>query len=343
MSLSCKKSTTWKWIVWVGIFGLLLLPSWQSAQADTIVLRMAHVLKEGDPAYTGSAKLAELVEKYTEGRVVIKVFPAGQLGDNTKLYTQIRSGAIDMSLTPFPVLADIVPEFNVITAGYMYDSWGQMTDLLNHPDYGQKWKSQLIEKGGLRILSDFYYGARVLTTTSKIVRSPADAKGLKIRAVPNAMSLATVSGLGANPTPVAWTETFQALRQGVVDGQENPIPVFHAAKFFEVQKYVILTEHQRTALPFVIREAQWQRISPADQEAFVKAAKDAAQVATDETNENTVKLVNDLKKEGMTIIELTEEERDAFKESVRKAVKETFDGKILPAGLIQEIIDLNKK
>lgn len=304
--------------------------------ADT-TLRFAHVVREGDPAFIGAEAFAEKVTELSDGRIEVKLFPAGQLGNNRKLFTQIQSGAVDMTYTPFNMLADIVPEFATITGGYMFEDQAHQRAVLDSPEMGGAWAETLLEKGGLRILSSFFYGTRNVTTKETPVRSPEDLAGLKLRAVPNAMSLATVTGLGAAPTPVAWPETFQALRQGIVDGQENPIPVLHAAKFYEVQKYLIKTGHQMSALPFLIRESTWQSLSPADQAAVMEAAAYGQAVAEVTMVTFTETLESDLVDRGMEIIELSDDEIDVFRTSVRAKVAEDFDGSVLPAGLIDQI------
>lgn len=308
-----------------------------AAAAQEITLRLAHVVKEGDPAYIGAEAFGARVAELSDGRIDVKIFPAGQLGNNRKLFAQIQSGAVDMSFTPFNMLADIVPEFSIVTGGYMFESPEHQRRLLESAEFGQAWADQLLEKGNLRILSHFFYGTRNLTTAKVEVRSPEGLSGLKIRAVPNAMSLATVRGLGAAPTPVAWPETFQALRQGIVDGQENPIPVLYAAGFYEVQKYLIKTRHQMSALPFLIREPSWAKLSAADQQILQQAATEAAALATKTMVEFTQTLEADLVAKGMTIVELTETERAAFRDRVRASVAEEFDGKVFPAGLIAKV------
>ncbi len=313
----------------------LTLPGLASA-ADT-TLRFAHVVREGDPAFIAAEAFAEKLAELSEGRVEVRMFPAGQLGNNRKLFTQIQSGAVDMTFTPFNMLSDIVPEFATITGGYMFESQAHQRAVLDSPDMGGVWTEQLLERGGLRVLSSFFYGTRNVTTKETPVRSPADLAGLKLRAVPNAMSLATVTGLGAAPTPVAWPETFQALRQGIVDGQENPIPVLHAAKFYEVQKYLIKTGHQMSALPFLIRENTWQGLSEADQEAVMDASAHGQAVAEETMVTFTETLEADLITRGMEIIELSDEEVDVFRQSVREKVAADFDGSVLPAGLIDQI------
>lgn len=308
-----------------------------SAFADTATLRFAHVVREGDPAFIAAEAFVERVGELSGGEIAVQVFPAGQLGNNRKLFAQIQSGAVDMTYTPFNMLSDIVPEFATITGGYMFESQAHQRRVLDDPEFGGAWAAQLLERGDLRILSSFHYGTRNVTTAKTPVRSPADLNGLKLRAVPNAMSLATVTGLGAAPTPVAWPETFQALRQGVVDGQENPIPVLHAAGFYEVQGYLIKTGHQMSALPFLIHEESWQGLSPEHQAAVQDAATYAAGVAEETMITFTETLESDLVARGMTIIELTEEEVAVFRESVRANVMAEFDGKVLPAGLIDRI------
>ena len=307
------------------------------AFAEDVKLRFAHVVRDGDPGFIAAEAFVERVNELSGGEITVEVFPAGQLGNNRKLFAQIQSGAVDMTYTPFNMLSDIVPEFATITGGYMFESQAHQRLVLDSPEFGGTWAEQLLERGGLRILSSFHYGTRNVTTADTPVHSPADLNGLKLRAVPNAMSLATVAGLGAAPTPVAWPETYQALRQGVVDGQENPIPVLHAARFYEVQNYLIKTGHQMSALPFLISEASWQELSPAHQEAVQEAATYAAGVAEETMITFTETLESDLIERGMTIIELTEEEVAVFRTSVRENVEREFDGTVLPAGLIARI------
>ena len=307
------------------------------AFAQDVTLRFAHVVRDGDPAFIAAEAFVERVSELSGGAIDVQVFPAGQLGGNRRLFAQIQSGAVDMTYTPFNMLSDIVPEFVTITGGYMFESPAHQRRVLDDPEFGGAWAEQLLETGGLRILSSFHYGTRNVTTADTPVRSPADLNGLRLRAVPNAMSLATVTGLGAAPTPVAWPETFQALRQGVVDGQENPIPVLHAAGFYEVQGYLIKTGHQMSALPFLIREASWQALSPEHQEAVQQAAIYAAGVAEETMLTFTETLESDLIARGMTIIELTDEELAVFREAVRESVAQEFDGTVLPAGLIARI------
>ena len=316
------------------ICGAVALPT--IASAADVTIRLAHETRPGDPAFFAAEAFKKEVEAKSNGAIEVKVFPSAQLGNNRKLFAQIQSGAVDMTFTPLNLLSDIEPALNVTAAGYMFPSWEDMDAVLKAPEFGQKWFNTVLEKGGLRVLSAFYYGTRNLTTTDKPVRKPSDLAGLKIRAVPNPMWLANVKGLGGAPTPVAWPETYQALRQGTVDGQENPIPVLYSAKLHEVQKYLTRTNHQMSSLPFLIKESSFAKLSDEHKAIISTAAVNAAQVGTDGMIKFTASLVDELKAKGVTIIDLSEAERNEFRDSVRAVLRNEVDGKAIPAGLIDE-------
>ena len=149
--------------------------------ADDVVLRFAHVVREGDPAFIAAEAFVDRLGELSGGEITVQVFPAGQLGNNRRLFAQVQSGAVDMTYTPFNMLSDIVPEFATITGGYMFESQVHQRRVLDDPDFGGAWAEQLLERGGLRILSSFHYGTRNVTTAETPVRSPAGLNGLTLR------------------------------------------------------------------------------------------------------------------------------------------------------------------
>ena len=243
----------------VGVVASFVVPT-GSALAQDVTLRMGHIHAPSGPTGRGADLFAELVSEYTDGRVAVQVFPSSQLGDLGDLFGASRNGAIDIALTPYPLLSDIVPSYSILTAGYVFDSFDHQLAVLEHPDHGQKWAEQLAEDGGLVVLANYYFGARTVTTTDTEVRTPADLEGVKIRAVGNPLSLATIRGLGANPTPLPLSELFQGLTQGIVDGQENPLPTIYNQRFYDVQDYLIMTRHQLIPIPV---HHQRQQLVPA--------------------------------------------------------------------------------
>lgn len=307
-----------------------------AASADT-TLRFAHVQSPKSPSGMSVERFAEKVAAATDGRVEVQTFPSSQLGNNRKLFASLRSGSVDMSLTPYPVMADVVPELSVYVAGYMFNDFDEQKTIIEHPDLGMAWAERLREDGGLRILCSLLYGARQLTTTETPVKTRADLEPLKIRSVPHPSSMSVVRGLGATPTPVPFSELFQGLQQGVVDGQENPLATINSNKFYELQDYLMLTSHQLIILPFVINEESWRALGD-DQAAVRQAAEESCAEGTQMTLQEEARLVDAFKEQGMTVItEADGLEVAAFRDAVRAEVRAAFDGEIWPAGTIDAV------
>lgn len=311
------------------------------AAAQDVTLRMGHIHAASGPTGRGVDMFADLVSEYSDGRVEIQVFPSSQLGGLSDLFGASRSGAVDIALTPYPLLSDIVPSYSILTAGYVFDGYDHQLAVLEHPDFGQVWNSELAENGGLVVLANYYFGARTLTTTSAEVRTPADLDGLKIRAVGNPLSLATIRGLGANPTPLPLSELFQGLSQGIVDGQENPLPTIFTQNFFDVQEFLILTRHQLIPIPFTINAESWADLSAEDQAAVAQAATEAATWMTETVMAEEQSLLGQLEAEGMTIIGPDQGlDLEAFRASVAAEIA-PLDGEEWPAGLMEAVAALD--
>jgi TRAP-type transport system periplasmic protein len=309
-----------------------------SAQAAT-ELRLTHVQQPNSVTGKGIEMFADKVAEYTGGDVTVRIYPASQLGNNKENVASVRTGTIPMGVVTYPLLADIVPEFSVYNAGYFFEDEEALRRVLDAAELGQKWNATLLERGGVRILGSSYYGRRHLTTGETPVRTLDDVKGMKIRAVPNEISLAIIRGMGATPTPVPFSELFQALRQGVVDGQENPLPTIEANKLYEVQNHLMLTGHQLIMLPLVINERAWEDLSSEQQEAVQRAAEEAEAWIPEETKRQEAELVDTLEKEGMTVIGPEDGlEVEAFQDAVRAEVAKTFEGPKWPEGLVDDVV-----
>nr|WP_306268740.1 TRAP transporter substrate-binding protein [Pararhizobium sp. IMCC3301] len=324
----------------IGVVFTAIMAVPTAVSAETVRLGLTN--NPGDPAFEGATRLAEKVLEATDGRVEIKIFGNGELGNNQQLFNQVSSGAIEMAIVPFGVLADVVPEFTATLGGYFYDDWSELKRVLDAEDLGISWNQRLADTAGLEVLGVWFQGARQVTTTDKELRSPADFKGIKLRAVPNPISLATIRGLGANPTPVPFPELFGALRQGIVDGQENPVGTIASARFYEVQKNLILTGHQLQALPWLLNTRAWSKISDEDQATIKAVAQEVADWTSNYTIELEESLVSELEAKGMNIVRLSDDELAAFRASVQAETRKEFDGKIWPAGMIDAILALTK-
>ena len=300
-------------------------------------IKLAHVNAIKHPTDLGAMKFKEIVEAKSKGELKVKVYPAAQLGNVDSQLAAVKIGDVQAAFSTYPKMGDMVKDFTIITAGYVFRNFEHQRSVLEL-SLGKSWEKVLIKRGGLRILSSIYYGVRQLTTTKKPIYSPKDLKGLKIRSVPNPMSQAVITGMGATPTPVPFPELFNALRQGVVDGQENPLSVIWSKKLYEVQEYLMLTGHQVITLPLIMNSEFFESLSPNLQKIVLEAAKEAcdygSKIAVDVENSQ----LESLKKKGMTVISEKEDlDLKAFRESVIKVVRERFEEK-LGKELFEEVL-----
>jgi TRAP-type C4-dicarboxylate transport system substrate-binding protein len=176
----------------------------------------------------------------------------------------------------------------------------------------------------MRILGSTYYGTRHVTTTNKEVKSAAQMAGFKIRVPENDVFKAMAEAWGAKPTPMNFNELYLALKQGVVDGQENPLPTIKSGKFGEVQKYIVLTGHIMTPRFIVVNEAFWQKIKPEDRKVVEDAIKSAVSWHDAEIIKAEKSLIDEFKAAGVTIIE---PDLDSFRKPVMAAVPAKFEAK----------------
>lgn len=267
-----------------------------------VVLKFAHNNNPGHPIYEAAARFAELVESRTGGEVQIRVFPSAQLGRMNEAWTGVKIGSIEISGgTPFGTLADLVPELSIFDAPYAFRDVQHLRSTVGGP-IGQELGKRLVDRGGVRLLYGQYHGLRHLTTSRTPVLKPDDLRGLKIRAVPTPIVMATLEGLGARPSPMDFSEVYQGLRSGLVDGQDNTISSIYTSKYHEVQKYLILTGHIHAIAAAVINERVYQSLTPGQRSVIEQAAVEAARHGDAVAIRQESRLLEELKKMGMTVI-----------------------------------------
>ncbi|MDO9583380.1 MAG: TRAP transporter substrate-binding protein [Desulfomicrobium sp.] len=209
----------------------------------------------GDPIESDQGALAvrfkQNLEGLSNGEIEVQLFPSGSLGDETETLQNVRMGTLDVAFVAVGNILPFVPEFGGLSYPYLienhYDAVKATTGFL-----GEYWNKIGREKGGFEVLGWTYSNFRFLTNSARPVNSLEDLKGLKIRVPQNKIILSLYTALGANPIPMAWSETFTALQQKVVDGQENPYIVNYTMKFHEVQKYLTETHYQYSFQPMII-------------------------------------------------------------------------------------------
>jgi TRAP-type transport system periplasmic protein len=303
------------------------------AEAGTVI-RWGDVLAADHPAVQMISRIAKAVGEKTQGRIEVQAYPAGQLGSSKDQIEAVALGTQQMVTEGAANFGQWVPSISIIEAPYVWRDAAHLSKVMNGP-IGQDLGKQLVDKRGMRILGTTYYGVRQLTTTTKAVRSAADMKEFKLRVPENEVFLAMAKAWGAKPTPMTFGELYLALRQNVVDGQENPLPTIDSGKFFEVQKYLVLTSHILTPRLVVINEKNWSGLSAADQKVLGEAVAEGIAWNNQEILSREAGLVDKFKKAGMEVIT---PDLESFRKPVLDTVPKMFEAK-WGAGLFQRIVE----
>ncbi|GAB1483242.1 TRAP transporter substrate-binding protein DctP [Treponema sp.] len=244
------------------------------------------------------------VERLSSGQIVVDVYHSGQLFNQTAEQDAIRQGTVDLIYTSGSWNAQFIPKLGMFGAAFTFQSYNQMTKTYNGP-IGKKIFEEIAVSQGIRPLTAFYLGTRQLNLTEKVgpVTRPEQVKGVKLR-VPNSPTwIAMGKALGANPTPMAFGEVYMGLKTGAVDGQDNPLPTDKNAKFYEVTKYIVLTNHVVDSIWPTINEKKWQSLSKQQQDWVVAALATAREFCDKTVLENEASLIAFFREQGLTIIE----------------------------------------
>jgi len=257
----------------VALTGLALSVSAVSAQT---VLKLSHNAAPGNPKAVASDKFAELVELKTNGRVKVVVGGSAQFGDDAESITNMRLGTLALSANSQGATSGAVPEFALLGLPFLFKDLNHAYRVVDGP-VGQKLGDASNNKG-LVLLSLWDNGIRHTSNNKRPINTPNDLKGIKLRTPPDPMTLDIFKALGANPAPLAFSELYIALQQGVFDGQENPLVNIYSSKLYEVQKYISLTGHKYEATPLLASKVVWNTMSKQDQAAVKEAAIEAGKL-----------------------------------------------------------------
>lgn len=286
-----------------------------SAQAQT-ALKWAHVYETTEPFHTESVWAAKEIEKRTEGRYKIDVFPASQLGKEVDINQGLKLGTVDMIISGSSFAARDYKPIGVTYFPYIFRSPEHLI-AYTKSDVFKRLAKGYEDKTGNVITAVSYYGTRH-TTANKPIAKCGDLAGVKMRVPDVPAYLAMPRACGANTTPIAFAEVYLALQNGTVDAQENPLTTIEAKKFFEVQKNIILTGHIVDHLNTVVSKSRWASLSDEDKKIFVEVMQEAATKTTKIIEERENKLVDDFKARGLSV---TEVDKADFEKTVLEKVK----------------------
>ncbi|MEP6557321.1 MAG: TRAP transporter substrate-binding protein [Burkholderiales bacterium] len=247
-------------------------------------------------------------EEKTGGKHKVDLFPNGQLGSEENTVSNAQMGLLDFSLLAINNITPFSPTVGVLTLPYVILSAEDAKKLVTG-DVGKELTENTVRDAGIRIVGWTFTGFRVLTNSKRPVKTIEDLKGLKIRVPKNEIMIASYNAWGINPTPMAWSETFTALQQGVVDGQDNPYMTVWSMKFNEVQKYITPIRYVFSLEPLIVSEAIFKK-QPADvQKAILDAGAEATEHSYKFLGETEDKIKKELVAKGMEIDQPANDEK----------------------------------
>lgn len=263
-----------------------------------------------------------------------------QINLNASLFKQgtepaaMARGNLEMSAISAFDISKLVPQFSIFTAGYVIRDPQQQQKVFNGP-IGEEMFKPVTEKMDITVLSTAYLGTREINLRDvRTVATPADLKGVKLRMPGTKEWLFLGEALGATATPLAFGEVYLALKTGTIDGQDNPLPTVRAAKFYEVTREIVMTDHLVDAIFLAIANKTWNALKPGQKQKLKAAAQAAAQYNNENRIREEAQLVEFFKQQGLRV---TTPDRDAFRKHVQQVYLNSEYAKIWPKGLLDRI------
>ncbi|WP_067726294.1 TRAP transporter substrate-binding protein [Oceanobacillus damuensis] len=327
-----------KKLIMVMIFSaMVLMAACNSGDADgqeVYTLQAGHSLPDDHPYHLGLLEMKENVEERTDGRVVIEVFPCSELGAERELTEGMTLGTVDLVVSSTAPVTNFVPELAVLDAPFLFNDRESAVEVLNG-EIGNELFDALDEKGIIG-LSWAENGYRHITNSTHPIEKPEDLKGVKIRTQENEIHLAAFEKLGAQPTPMAWTEALTALQQGVVDAQENPAIVADQYSLYESnQEYMTLTGHVYSVAIYMMSKQTYEELPEDLRDIVVEEGERIGAVERDMIVEMEKDSIETLKEQGMEIIE------DIDVAPFQEAVSEVYE-LVEHQELLNKILDAQK-
>lgn len=270
---------------------------------EQYVLKIHMVINEEDPVYQGYSEFKKGVEERTGGKVTVELYPNGVLGNDEDILQQSMLGGNTAVNSDAGRLGIWVPEIGILLAPYLADTVEEMQKLVKS-DLVQEWTDKLAKEHGLTVLSFNYYTGSRNFVTKKPITSPEDLNGLKIRTPGSPVWQETVKSVGATPVAMAWTETYPALEQGVIDGAEAQDPATYGAKLYEVGKYITKTGHIQLWNCLVVGTKWFESLPEEYQNILIEESIKAGDFTTEKLLASQEEILANMAKEGAIIEEI---------------------------------------
>lgn len=284
------------------------------APAEKIVLQVAYENNPGEPMDEGCKEWKRVVEERSNGTMELQLFPSSQLGSKSDLLDQIVMGEPIITITDGSFLAEYgAPEMSIVSAPYMFTEWQQIWDLMETEWWAEQ--EDLLAENGIHICTgNWAYGERNVMST-RPVEKIEDMKGLILR-TPNTPSyMKAFEAMGAAPTAMALGDVYTATQQGTIDGMENPFTTLYGAVYYEVAKYVTMTQHVKMPIQMICSQAVWESLTEEQQQILTDGGNMGGDVCSEMVLNGTKDVMKKMEEEGVTIIDLSDEERAKFAEA----------------------------
>jgi C4-dicarboxylate-binding protein DctP len=291
----------------------LVVPSGAMAAAKW-TMKFGHDMPEDSAQHVAALKYAELVKERTKGQVEIKVFPAQQLGTDPEMVQQAQMGTLEIVLPPTAKISGFAASLQLADLPFLFPSKDICYQVLDGP-VGDKLLA-LLDAKGLKGVSFWESGFKQITA-NKAIRKPEDFAGMKVRVMESPLLIAQYKQVKANPVPIDFAETYNALQQGVVDAQENPLVSIVNMKFYEVQKYTMLSNHGFLGYAFLFSKKVYDGL-PADiQKVMRETARELASFERQDTARREAGYIERIQKGGSQVVTLTPQELQGFEKAFR--------------------------
>ncbi|HHY37459.1 MAG TPA: TRAP transporter substrate-binding protein [Clostridia bacterium] len=287
----------------------------QQQPAQKVVIKYSHNYPSTFSHYKAAEKFKEYVEATSQGQIEVQLYPNAQLGTNREQVEGVQQGSIELVVQPTAFLTVFVPEMQVLDLPFMFKSVDQAWKILDG-DVGMDLLGHL-EGVGLKGLAYTGMGFKQITTgKNRAVRTPEDLKGLKMRIMQSPIIQAQYEAWGAVPVPTSLQELYNALQQGVVDGQENDIRTIYTQKFYEVQTNMTISNHAFLPSVMMVNKKWFEGLSKEHQDIIRKGARVAVELDRSLLVQDEAAALKSIADYGLKIVELSEDEREAFRKPI---------------------------
>lgn len=285
---------------------MLCAPAY-AADYKPMTVRMACSTPPGTIQAMPLDKLAEIVERESGGKIKFEKFYGGVLGDEQSTVKQLRSNSIQVGVLAAGNLTPFAPRATLVIMPYLFPKKEMARTFFSDKPMMDELAGAVVKQSHTRPLAWLMSGYRVLTNSKRPIKTLADMQGLKWRVPPVALQLDTFRSWGVEPHPLAWIETFNALQQGVIDGQENPNDLNRDTKFWEVQKYISNVHYMVWVAPILVSEKWYSKLDADTKQLFDRAAQEAAHWMWDYAEAQDKKALQECIDHGMLVNDLEDE------------------------------------